>query len=388
MAWKTITDSNPLPVRFVGPEGAGSYTGMVATRTQIPNAILSGDLSLSGESYHIARDTISTIQLVVPNFYVRIYEATFVETALGADSTWAASVQNLRTGERTQMTWGGATTATVQDLTYGYTDTVTLRTPILRGDKFAVRLWVHNPVNPPYYTTDNCPPGDLIEVSGGASNDKTMGGNMADQIALGSLRPAAILSTTTRPSIYLLGDSRMAGYGDTMDSSLDVGEAARSVGPYFGYINAGIPGDRLQFYKTNSALRLQLTQFCSHVIGNLGGNDIIQGRSAPDIIADLNTVWALPGLAGRDISWLTIGPYTSSAGPVPASESVRQAVNAYIRSTPYPLARHFEMAELDEQYRDAGLDVDAYFSDAIHNNRYGYLHKQSAQRIRPELFAR
>lgn len=371
----TLTGGTPVP-----------YKGLVATRTGIANQALPGDFSLMGESYHIARDDIDAIQIAVSNFYVRIYEGLFTEEALGGDSTWMAAVHNLRTGEKTQMTWDGAPQAVLSHKGFGFTDEVALPSRIKRGERFAVRLWMHNPVAAPYYMTDNCEPGDIIEVSGSVSVEKTMGGDMADQLPLATLRPAAIIGTTTRPSVLLIGDSRMAGYGDTMDSTLDVGEVARSIGPYFGYTNFGVPGDRAEFFRKNGAVRLQMAQFCTHVIGNLAGNDIIQNRPAADIIADLKAIWALPGLAGHDVSWSTIGTYTPSADALPASEEVRRAVNAFIRSTPAPLARHFELAELDEPWRDAGNNIDAYFTDAIHNNRLGYLHKQSAQRIRPELF--
>lgn len=378
---------------MAGPSPASSpvpYLGCVATGCGFPNGSFPGsvgEVSLQGETYHIARDDMDAVEIGVPNFFVNIYDGLFHDTPLGADGEWMASVCNLETGEITDMKWNGGLVGVVPDGTIGYSDLTPLKSRIERGKVFSVLLWTHNMAGAPYYSDETHDLGQKLEFSGGRSISKTSTGGMVGQNVNLTLRPCSISAVTMRPCIYGIGDSRMAGYQDQYDRTRDVGEVFRSIGPSYGYCNGGIPGERLENYKNSGQVRLSGLSRFSHVICNLGGNDIINTtRTEMEIAVDLITVWNRAELQGKDLSQSTIAPFSSSSGAVSPRDMLRVSVNNFIRSTPAPLARHLEIASVNETYRDSGSNIDAYYADPIHPNRLGYIHVQQSQVIRPELF--
>jgi hypothetical protein len=123
--------------------------------------------------------------------------------------------------------------------------------------------------------------------------------------------PLAVLAYTNQKGYLLIGDSIMHGTGDTPDSSTDMGIAARSIGPSYGYINMGIWGDTLVKFMTSYRRRASFAAVCSDVISNYGNNDILT-RTAAQIKADLIKSWSLPDFANCRVWQVNFGPRTSS----------------------------------------------------------------------------
>lgn len=61
---------------------------LVATRCRIPNAITPGASQAMSRNKHIAKDTITSVRLVIPNFWVN---NSYVEAGPGSTLTCTAS---------------------------------------------------------------------------------------------------------------------------------------------------------------------------------------------------------------------------------------------------------------------------------------------------------
>ena len=67
---QTIANVNTaLRVVSQVPYAPGVYTGAVATRGQIPNVLNTSNHQLMARSMHIARQNLTSFNVVVPNFY-------------------------------------------------------------------------------------------------------------------------------------------------------------------------------------------------------------------------------------------------------------------------------------------------------------------------------
>src|SRR5579859_1154693 len=87
--------------------------------------------------------------------------------------------------------------------------------------------------------------------------------------------PITLIGPRTGDCIALVGDSRQVGYGDLIDSSYDVGNCARSIGPIYDYMNLGCGGDRMGSYVFNKSLRSALVNsYATIVIDEFGVNDV------------------------------------------------------------------------------------------------------------------
>jgi len=102
-----------------------------------------------------------------------------------------------------------------------------------------------------------------------------------------------------------------------------------------------------------------------------GINDIGYNATAPNLIAGLQTIAARAHRAGIRVIGATITPYGCDSGCfTPAQEAARQAVNAWVRTTP-----DFDgVADFDAAIRDPQLPsqvLPAYQADHLHPNIAG-----------------
>lgn len=125
----------------------------------------------------------------------------------------------------------------------------------------------------------------------------------------------------------IFGDSITAGEGASMWFSA----ANRMAGyPAGAHTNAGIGGNT-----TAQMLARISTDVVAHsptlTVVEGGGNDVTQGRSAAQIIADLESIYAILSAAGSKIIATTVLP--SVYMDAPSEQSVIVAVNAWMRAT-------------------------------------------------------
>jgi lysophospholipase L1-like esterase len=146
--------------------------------------------------------------------------------------------------------------------------------------------------------------------NGGSVADLTAGGTFVSAAAA-VLAPQYILAPTQKVSVCLAGDSRTLGlYDSNSDTSGDIGETARFVGPDFAYVNLGINGDAVQSAIGSYAQNYyRILAYCSHVIDQYGINDLALGSTAATLALHRSQFAAM---TGKPVWGTTLPAETSS----------------------------------------------------------------------------
>lgn len=357
------------------------YLGQVATRSYIPSSFNLGTFQLMGRTTHFARSNITSLALVVPNFYVS--QSALGEVASGATSAVTATVEYPLGTIAGRFTFNKSNTGTVPNGGLLVSDNLAVTIPY--GATFYIRQWVWNTVGL-VYTNQFTMPTDTL-VSGATTPDLTGGGALTN-IGPYAFYPAALIAQTTRPSVFLSGDSRTFGFTDTIDAYGDLGEFARSVGPSFGYINAGVSNETAQIASTSFTNRLALSQYCSHIIEAHGGADIrTGGLSAAQTAGYVNTLVGL--YTGKEVWTPTFPPFSTSTDgwatttnqTTAGTNSIRVTYNTNLRAggTITAIRGFIELAGAVESSLNSGLwAAPGYTGDGIHEIFLGTLKEQSA----------
>lgn len=203
--------------------------------------------------------------------------------------------------------------------------------------------------------------------------------------------PLAVLGKSSIPSVIGYGDSKMAGTQDNYNTWADpyygMGDAFRGIGQFYPYCNCGVPSDTIAKFATTSLLRQALAQYHTNVHIEYGINDVIAGASAATIQANLTTAYGF--FSSLKVSQQTIEPRSSSSDSwatvanqtTGANNAARTTVNDWIRGLPSPLTQYFEIADVVENGRNAGVwkgtdssptPFPAMTGDGIHPTPYGY----------------
>lgn len=301
------------------------YLGQVATRCQVSNTFDTQPGTTWGMSrtVHWARENINGLTAIYPAFYLDANNneannagtTTFkcgLEYPLGTNATLNA--------EGTVSVSGGLATLTFPNAVI----------PV--GALFAMRPLVTNPNVVPYksFTLSNgCAAGEGYVKGSGTPNDLTVSGAITSIGGFNNSRafyPVALLSQTRRPSVLVLGDSRAFGQGDVpSDISADLGNVPRIIGPQFGYSNMSVPSVKASDFLTHTnTSRLAMASWFSHVICQLGTNDLVASATAAAVAGSRTSIYALfpnnicigttlePIAASTD-SWATTANQTGTA---------------------------------------------------------------------------
>jgi hypothetical protein len=359
------------------------YLGQVATRSVIPNNIATGFRSGNGQTFHVAQEDISELQVAYANWRHR-NDAPYEEGS-GGTLTVSASIQypiaaTPATGNWQTFTWSGAanTGAIANGVTSALSDALELATPIPRGAAFLLRWHAEATVQIPFfqYTASNSAAiNQIAEASAtpAAFSDKTTGGAIASGTSANNLYPVLIVGQTRRPSFYAFGDSRVQGVGDTFDATGNLGELCRGIGEHFAYLNLGCPSAKLYQWLPNSTRRQALMPYFSHMVGNWSINDIADSRTVAQLSADitaaaaLGKTWLAP--SGRKVLWATMCPSSGlssgteydvadgSTQTVSGNNSLRTGVNDLLRARMVPDV-------------DAVLDIAAAMENGINSGKW------------------
>jgi len=330
----------PPPVSGGGSGVRAKRWGQVATRTVVPSAINAGIFQTMSRTVHIARDAITSLKLLYPNWYV---PAGSGETGSGGVMTITASIE-YPAGTFTQVMFSSATSGTAASGANLLSDETAVVIPF--GATFYVRTLQANATA----TINQGPstpvrPGDGFRASG--STDQTMGGTV--NTATGTIYgPSAILANTAVGSAFLLGDSLVYGSQDNGDATTDTGYFSRAIGHAKPYINCGVSGDTAAGFLLGNTQRLALAQYCTVVFCDYGTNDVFGARTADQLIADLITIRNLFALqfyqatllprvlsTGSD-SFVTVATQT-----IQTANSHRNRANNMIRASGIPLLSGF-----------------------------------------------
>lgn len=298
-----------------------SYTGQVATRCQIAQDF-NTSVQLMSRSAHIARDDITSLQIAIPNWYV---VAGGAETGRGATATVTASIE-YPAATFTQVLFGASASGTIADITTRLSDAVAVTIP--SGATFFVRIHWAN-ANGFVYCDGSSALGDRLSV-GASITDATMSGSVPDGVPGYRFSPVAIVASTIRRSALLIGSSRTHGTGDTYDSTGDLGILARSIGPGWGYINAGNPSDTAVLLIASHALRVALAAYVSDVIVELGVNDDVSQLATLE--ANLQTIGGY--FPGKRVWIVTDAPQTDAGNTSIVVDYT--SLNTWKRTKPSP----------------------------------------------------
>jgi hypothetical protein len=387
---------------------ASLYLGQVATRSYIPNGAHSSATKCMTRTAHFSRDAISSVQIVIPGFYVQTVSSSPAaggnnEIAAGSDVTATASIEYNDGSFSPNFTFGGSGSGTVPS--GGMLTSDALAVTIPTNTKFYVRIYRTGLAGTMVLTFVNGPTGAGAAVGDGliantVATDMTQGGVVTSAGTL-TMTPVAIIAQTRKASVYLVGDSRCMGSRDVFDATGDTGELARSIGPTLAYINAGIPANTVTGYNASHTNMLSLAQYCSHVISQGGINDLRTGLlTSAQMMTQWQSLWALFG--GKPVYQSGVAPATSStdsfqtvgAQTTHASNPQRTGANDLIRAVPSPLAGYFEVPDVVESSRNSGLwqadgvTAQKYTSDGLHEQPFSYLLVKTSGAINPALFTR
>lgn len=290
----TDPDLTKLPAAFaraVGNPSAPAPTPTlraVSGNNSVPTATTSANTMVNGRSFHYARETITALTVMIPNFYVNGVDE---DVGIGP-ATITASVE-YPIGTRQQFLFGGQPSVVAPAKSVAIPDLLTLSTPIPAGALYKIRWFYSNPngilfmnnAGPIMYTS---PAGNDGVVFGTALTDLTMTGDVASAQGPGGTgaKIMGVLALSTRRAFGVLTDSRGFGQGGTGNSSGDYGELAPSIGDTHGYLNWSIPGHKVGTFITaynagTGTIRANLmNQYCTDIVDEGGINDLIIGPTA------------------------------------------------------------------------------------------------------------
>jgi lysophospholipase L1-like esterase len=298
---------------------ATTYERLVASRARM---LLHGNSSQNRQtmarSAHIAAESLTAIRVAFSGFHsVGPYGGNpIADAGVGADTSLRASIE-YPVGEFAQLKFRGSPDGIIPDAGVVFSDYVPVKIPAT--STFWVRKWTSNPIagavlfNP----WQNRTMGESFNIDINVP-DLTMGGEIQNRINWSS-PPLAILGMSTNPSVIIIGDSIAAGYADTEDRTLSasgydgkLGVIARSLGS-IPFLNLAVSGENAYSLSSNGSARNLLIQKGSHLICELGLSDLINhGRTVPQIIRDLRTVYSL-ARQGQKILQTTWTPRSQSS---------------------------------------------------------------------------
>lgn len=375
---------NPRTKLFLlGAQRLRPYYGQVASRCYATGQFSSPNKQIMGRTRHVCQTDVSSIQLVYPCFQG-------AEVVLGANATITAAVE-YPVSTFTQVKFSGATQGTIIDGSYIVSDPVSVTIP--KGATFYSRAYFTNTAGIVFTAYgSNTSSGEAATFAASGVVDQTMGGTVTASSGAVGYGPIAIIGQTSVPSIAVLGDSRAAGLNDTMSgTATGVGEITRSINDTAPYTNLSIPSVTAAGIVTNgqNSVRLQMARYCSHVIFQLGTNDMSGGDDSSVLLAHAQQIRSW--LPGRPFYPCTVAPRTTSTDswattvnqtPISA-ESRRVAYNAILRNGQMGGASGFiEIADQVESARDSGLwKAPGWTTDGIHESQTAHVAIQNSGAI-------
>lgn len=376
--------------------------GQVATGCFIPRVKTGAQTIMLSVSPHVAWDTLTSLQVVLPGWYAQA-DASDSEKTIGSDTTYTSAYIEYPRGTFTQLKFSAANDVTIADGGQAISDALTIDIP--RGAMFWVRVRYTNASG--IITTtygSNIHNGGKIRWGASGTDDADLITNFA--ISVGNttsaghqFSPIAIIAQTRERSFILLGDSIAAGNSDVWDGvGADTGILARSVGAFAPYINVAVGADRMDYFVTEHAKRIALADYCTDAIINYGVNDFTNSRSDAQMAADEQSIIGyFP--ANIDKKWITtITPVTTSTDSfattanqtATATNSVRAVTNERRRLIPSGFTGCIDTADLVEAGRGSGIWSVTDFvptADGTHPNVRTYMKVKASRLISPEVLA-
>jgi len=285
-------------------------------------------------STHLAQQDISSLRLVLGNYYVNT--ATFTESGSGAAMTVKASIE-YPAGTFTQVLFSTLTAGTIADGGLLVSDSVSVAIP--KGAVFFVRQYLVSTKGIPYSSEETPAETDGLILASSDPGDLTLSGTVAFNSSRW-ITPAAIIAPTTKRSYAMIGDNRIRGKKSNTtvtglyDPPIGIGDFEQNMRDA-AHLSVAFNGTTAAQYLASNSIRSQLVAYCSDVLVGYGINDLARGTSATATRSDIEALIALYGkrtFVGI-VGPRTTGTFTTLPGQTPfTQEAARQTLNGYIRS--------------------------------------------------------
>lgn len=227
-------------------------------------------------------------------------------------------------------------------------------------------------------------PGNATGVSdyGGLPFDATLGGGPSPGVGFSGFGPIAVYGTPTDLAVHkawgVIGDSIAYGFDDTPGGfrGWPYRVFASATSTAISCVSCSQVGDTFSNWTTDASRshKITLLSSCSDVILALGTNDLSLGNSAATIEANATAV--ANELISRGVSRVyicTVPPKTNGSNVPASTESIRVAVNTWIRTTPAPFTGFFDTADTLETSRNSGVwKAGVFYTDGTHPLAAGY----------------
>lgn len=347
--------------------GAVNTTTGYTTRVPIKFAIDCTDLRFVFPGWYVANN--ATSESAAPN-------VQFVKAAIEyGGATYPVSFA------------GGGRLATIEP--WGTVTSEPLGLEVAAGDTAYLRTFFDTPAGGSYlqlYNMGAAPgasgsyqAGDVTDSTGACTNTSTV-------ITFTAMTVLGTPLAAPGPIVIGVGDSLTAGRydgGAAYTSPGQGGYLARALATLnLPGLTLGESGTQVSMW-ANKTKQQRVGPFLG--LGNvavvlLGTNDVFVGlRTLSAIQADLQTVWSRLSKRGLRVVGNTLPPQTTSTDSwattanqtVKAQESVRVALNDWIRSKPTGLDGVIDYADQVETSRNSGIWKAGYSYDGIHGNSTG-----------------
>lgn len=394
--------------RFWTPSLA-SFTGAwraAATHGRMPNNFASASKQIMTRSRHIARTRITSMKLVFANWYVSTTLWTEVAPGGAATVTAGLEVGGVNIGS---FTLSASASMAIADGAQIETDALTC--DLYPGDEFFIRTYYTNAAGIVYQ-------GNTVTATRPAYNDTANGesarigasGIVDTSTGTGALTggtnytgamyaPVVVAANHTDVALMLLGDSEVVGIGDGFTgTSGDRGVFARPVGPYFPYSTIAQGGDSALKFVASHTLRVALKSYFTHVVCNLGVNDITNNaRTAAQAAADLATIRGY--FTGKPFYFGTMTPDSSSSDnwatesgqTVVATAGTLNTLNDLIRAGISGASGYFEISDVVSTARNSNKwltdgNARTYTADGLHGTAVANELVRTSGAIDPRTF--
>lgn len=369
------------------------YEGLVASRARMMHSNQNLNFQFNSRSAHIASENLSAIRVCFQNYWNGTnIGGQLADVGIGAAATITAALEYngvstpiwFITGNNSIGQW------TIPDGGVLWSAYVGCNIPA--GATFWIRTFWNNPNGVIVNFFQNPSLGECIELAASGLSDRTSGTGTFTNTIGWSYPPLAIVGITNNASVIIVGDSIAAGQSDAEDNSTSatgynakVGVIARSLGN-IPFVNVAVSGEKASTWVSDATARGTIMQNGSHMVCELGLNDILNSATAAQVTANLKTIYAL-ARPGQKIYQTTYTPDTSGSAnystlvgqTVFAQDSVRMSLNATYRTPPftgdlaaltgiYDVGGVFDLGNSKWRVDNVSTFVAPYTGDGVHPN--------------------
>jgi hypothetical protein len=369
--------TNPHTARRIlgdyGSSGGGSLSSLrlIGTRTSVPEEFLDQP-QLYAPFAFFARDNITSLRVVWSHWY-----GNGVSPGAGKNLTVEAELE-YPAGVYTPITFNGASTKTTGPLTNITSDAVKVSIPngaigLVRG-LYTGCCNLHRGPNATIGEGSVFPATGLNLVT---ARSATFNANFF-------YSPSAIIGTTNKRSVMILGDSRPSGLGDVYTrADGSYGNAGGALNAYAWAQMVQWGGKASDYLAGAGALQAELANYATDIVSQLAANDLFAAATAASILTTQAAIKALypskrfhlgtvePKSSSTD-SWATLVNQTTDP-----TNAQLQLYNAAVLANAMGYDKALDFAAIVESSLGSGKwKVDGttfkYTGDGIHQSGFGY----------------